>query len=114
MVRRRGANANAVSVEKLIAVCADIDDPGVGIAHNVDARGADEAAAIARMPNRRRKNSQVNIAVAQHIFLDRTTFYCCRRNWLEPFEQFAPEPEQPIMRGFSGIQAQGDSLAPAR
>src|SRR4029078_7388354 len=44
----------------------------------------------------------------------RATFDFCRRNWLKPFQQFAPETEQPIMRRLSGIPAQGDSLSPAR
>jgi hypothetical protein len=102
VMRRCGANADAISIENLVTVCADIDDSGVGIAHDVDARRADEATAVPGMPDRRRKSRQVNIAVAQNIFLNRATFDCCRRNWLKAFQQFAPEPEQPIMRASAG------------
>ena len=57
VVRRRGADADAVFVEYLIAIGADVDVAGVGIAHDIDTRGADEPAAVARVPDRRREAS---------------------------------------------------------
>src|SRR5262245_55638191 len=57
MVWRRGADADAIFVEHLIAIGAGIDDAGVGITHDVDARGADETPAVLRVPDRRWETS---------------------------------------------------------
>src|SRR5262245_49654108 len=67
----RGANADAIFVEYLIAIGAGIDDAGIGIAHNVDACGADEPAAVAGMPDRRGEAIQVHFTIPQDIFLNR-------------------------------------------
>src|SRR5262245_36672456 len=53
----RGTNADAIFVEYLVAIGTGIDDTRIGIAHDVDARGADETAAVARVPDRRWETS---------------------------------------------------------
>src|SRR4030095_4019556 len=55
MVRWRGADADTVLVEYLVAIGADVDTAGVGIAHNIEARGADVPTAVAWVPDRRRE-----------------------------------------------------------
>ena len=53
VVRRRGADADTVLVEYLIAIGADVDAARVGIEHDIEARRADEATAVTRVPDRR-------------------------------------------------------------
>src|SRR5687767_3432446 len=64
VVRRRGADADTVLVEYLIAIGADVDASRVGIAHDIEARRADKTTAVTRMPDRRGELSQVYIAIA--------------------------------------------------
>ena len=85
VVWRRGADADAIFVEYLIAIGAGVDDTRVGIAHDVDARGADETAAVARCQIGAGKRVKSTIAVAQNIFLNRSTLDRDGRNRRETF-----------------------------
>src|SRR5215471_20419966 len=114
VVRRSGANANAVPIEHLIAISAGIDDAGIGIAHDIDACRPDEPAAVAGMPYRRRKAIQVNFTVAKDIFLNRPSLDHHRWNRRKTFEQLPPKLQQNFMRCFCWIQAQGERLPFAR
>src|SRR5262245_23278170 len=103
MMRRRGADTDAIFVEYLIAVGADVDVAVVRITHDINARSTDEAAAVAGMPDGRRKAREINIGVAQNIFLYRAALDGRRRNGRKAFEHTAPEVEQVIMRRFCRI-----------
>src|SRR6266403_4703073 len=55
VVRRRGADADTVLVEYLIAIGADVDPARVGIAHDIETRRADVPVAVTWVPDRRRE-----------------------------------------------------------
>src|SRR5512145_1731915 len=110
MMRRRGADTDAIFVEYLIAVGADVDVAAVRIAHDVDARGADEASAVFRVPNRRGESREINLGVTQNVFLYRAALDGRRWNRRKAFKHSAPEVQQTFMGRVGGIDSQGHSL----
>src|SRR5437899_2057 len=114
VVRGSSTNADTVAIKYLVAIGAGIDDAGVRIAHNIDARRTNEPAAVEWVPDRYRESLQIHFVVAQDILLNRSSLHVNRRNRGEAFEQFSPKLQQPIVRGFCGIQAERYGLTFAR
>src|SRR5205823_2183574 len=83
-------NADTVAIKHLVAIGAGIDDAGVRITHNIDARRTNEPAAVEWVPDRYRESLQIHFLVAPDIWLNRSSLHVNRRNRGEASEQVTP------------------------
>ncbi len=104
-------HAHGVALEDLVAVGADVDPVGVGVAQDVEAGGADEAAAVPRVPDGHREGVQVDRVAFQHVLQHGAVGGLDRRDRAKFVEDAAPEGDQALVGGHLLGEAQRHRLA---
>jgi len=95
------------------AVRAVIDPAFIGITRDIDAAGADIAAAVLVVPERRRKLEHVDVAILLHVLHKRGFLDELRGHRFDLFIVFLPNPHE-IHFGVAGRESESQSQTLAR
>src|SRR4051812_24103975 len=87
-------HAEPILALDLAAIGTDIDYAGIRIARDRGGAGADIAAAIVRVPERRRERAEIDGVSFHHVFEHRAVAHRARRDRLEVAQFLAPGIEQ--------------------
>jgi len=101
VLARRDVEAELVAVVDHHPVAAQVHPAVIGIARDVEAAGADVAAAVVLVPLRRGEDRHVDVRAALHVLEDRAVLHLDRGDRRDALRHpLLPRPDQILGRGF--------------